>query len=131
MKRTSRRTGRATGFEERLSLIVQAGALGDAGLFDVALGPRTIPLRTPEFASAPSAPFLLLQFNGLARTVGRQFAVATVRIISDRPPVGCREAIEQDWILVWVRTLRTVRTVAPPAQAISPWPCLAAQRLVS
>ena len=47
----------------------------------------------PEFASAPSAPVPLLQFNGLARTVGRQFALATVRIFSDRPPVGSLDAI--------------------------------------
>jgi hypothetical protein len=63
----------------------------------LALGPRTIPeeFGVPEFASAPSAPVPLLQFNGLVRTIGRQFAVATVRIISDRPAVGCREAISK------------------------------------
>ena len=40
-----------------------------------------------------SALVLLLQFNGLALMVDRQFAVATVRVISKRPLVGWREVI--------------------------------------
>jgi hypothetical protein len=52
------------------------------------------------------------KFNGLARTVSRQFAVATSALSSDRPPRAAKPLSGLDFGRA--RTLRPVRTVEPP-----------------